>query len=82
MMGMNRREFLRKRSKWSGTWNRTAVGDATELKALDELYRNWLSPGGVALGSVKSQIGHTKAAPDSRTDQGRSPSTTRFNRRA
>ena len=41
----------------------TAVGDATELKALDELYRqSGSSPGSVALGSVKSQIGHTKAA--------------------
>ena len=41
----------------------TAVGDATELKALDELYRQSGSrPGSVALGSVKSQIGHTKAA--------------------
>ena len=41
----------------------TAVGDATELKALDEIYRqSGTRPGSVALGSVKSQIGHTKAA--------------------
>ena len=41
----------------------TAVGDATELKALDEIYRqSGARPGSVALGSVKSQIGHTKAA--------------------
>src|SRR5262249_37630545 len=41
----------------------TKVGDATELAALNEVYREargdatWC-----ALGSVKSQIGHTKAA--------------------
>jgi acyl transferase domain-containing protein/NAD(P)-dependent dehydrogenase (short-subunit alcohol dehydrogenase family)/acyl carrier protein len=41
----------------------TKVGDATELSALNEVYKNaeavetWC-----ALGSVKSQIGHTKAA--------------------
>lgn len=41
----------------------TSVGDATELKALDEVYRlAGARPGSVALGSVKSQIGHTKAA--------------------
>ena len=41
----------------------TKVGDATELAALTEVYRA-ARPDGTwcALGSVKSQIGHTKAA--------------------
>ncbi len=41
----------------------TKVGDATELSALTEVYRS-ARPDGTwcALGSVKSQIGHTKAA--------------------
>ena len=41
----------------------TKVGDATELAALEEVYRE-ARPGApwCALGSVKSQIGHTKAA--------------------
>ncbi|MCX7701061.1 MAG: hypothetical protein N2039_09300, partial [Gemmataceae bacterium] len=41
----------------------TKVGDATELRALTEVYRA-ARPEGTwcALGSVKSQIGHTKAA--------------------
>lgn len=38
----------------------TAVGDATELAALTELLRDVPTP--VALGSVKANIGHTKAA--------------------
>jgi enediyne polyketide synthase len=38
----------------------TAVGDATELAALTELLRDAPTP--VALGSVKANIGHTKAA--------------------
>ena len=41
----------------------TKVGDATELKALNEVYRGAREKGTwCALGSVKSQIGHTKAA--------------------
>ncbi len=41
----------------------TKVGDATELKALTEVYRGARGEGTwAALGSVKSQIGHTKAA--------------------
>jgi acyl transferase domain-containing protein/acyl carrier protein len=41
----------------------TRVGDATELAALEEVYRAANSmPQWCALGSVKSQIGHTKAA--------------------
>jgi acyl transferase domain-containing protein/NAD(P)-dependent dehydrogenase (short-subunit alcohol dehydrogenase family)/acyl carrier protein len=41
----------------------TRVGDATELKALDAVYRKARQKGTwCALGSVKSQIGHTKAA--------------------
>ncbi|HZW31142.1 MAG TPA: beta-ketoacyl synthase N-terminal-like domain-containing protein, partial [Isosphaeraceae bacterium] len=41
----------------------TKAGDATELAALEEVYRGG-RPGGAwcALGSVKSQVGHTKAA--------------------
>src|SRR5262249_12130007 len=41
----------------------TRVGDAAEVSALDEVYRT-ARPEGTwcALGSVKSQIGHTKAA--------------------
>ena len=41
----------------------TKVGDATELAALTEVYREARAEGTwCALGSVKSQIGHTKAA--------------------
>ena len=41
----------------------TKVGDATELSALIEVFRPAKSSGAwCALGSVKSQIGHTKAA--------------------
>ena len=41
----------------------TRVGDATELEALEQVYRdaNSGSPW-CALGSIKSQVGHTKAA--------------------
>ena len=41
----------------------TKVGDATELESLTEVFRAAQSDGTwAALGSVKSQIGHTKAA--------------------
>jgi len=41
----------------------TRVGDKTELDALTDVYRKFRSDGTwCALGSVKSQIGHTKAA--------------------
>ena len=41
----------------------TSVGDATELQALQEVFSTAESePAYCALGSVKSQIGHTKAA--------------------
>ena len=41
----------------------TKVGDATEVAALNEVYRAAKAEGTwCALGSVKSQIGHTKAA--------------------
>ena len=41
----------------------TVVGDRTELAALTEVYgAAGTEPGTVALGSVKSQIGHTKCA--------------------
>ncbi len=41
----------------------TKVGDATEIKSLTEVYRSAQTIGTwAALGSVKSQIGHTKAA--------------------
>ncbi|NGY63741.1 SDR family NAD(P)-dependent oxidoreductase [Lentzea sp. NEAU-D13] len=41
----------------------TAVGDDTELGALREVYEEaGVAPGSVAVGSIKSQIGHTKAA--------------------
>ncbi|MEI7733283.1 MAG: SDR family NAD(P)-dependent oxidoreductase, partial [Verrucomicrobiota bacterium] len=41
----------------------TKVGDATELQALTEVYRAARPAGSwAALGSVKSQIGHSKAA--------------------
>lgn len=41
----------------------TKVGDATELSALNEVFREARAEGTwCALGSVKSQIGHTKAA--------------------
>src|SRR5690606_9452835 len=39
----------------------TAAGDAAELEALSEVFAA-ATPGSCALGSVKSQIGHTKAA--------------------
>ncbi|MEW2118097.1 SDR family NAD(P)-dependent oxidoreductase [Streptomyces sp. NPDC005474] len=41
----------------------TVVGDRTELSILGEVFSEaGAKPGGVALGSVKSQIGHTKCA--------------------
>ncbi len=41
----------------------TRVGDATELEALGEVYRGGREGGPwCAIGSVKSQVGHTKAA--------------------
>ncbi|WP_335939847.1 SDR family oxidoreductase [Streptomyces sp. PTD5-9] len=41
----------------------TVVGDRTELRILSEVFAEaGASPGGCALGSVKSQIGHTKCA--------------------
>ena len=41
----------------------TVVGDATELRTLTEFFTEaGASPGSIALGSVKSQIGHTKCA--------------------
>jgi acyl transferase domain-containing protein len=41
----------------------TRVGDATELGALDEIFAAYgVTPGSIALGSVKSNIGHLKAA--------------------
>ena len=41
----------------------TAVGDKTELLVLDKFFRECrLRPGTVGIGSVKSQIGHLKAA--------------------
>ncbi|WP_321531777.1 SDR family NAD(P)-dependent oxidoreductase [uncultured Desulfuromonas sp.] len=43
----------------------TKVGDATEIKALREVYGESNGSPWCALGSVKSQIGHTKAAAGS-----------------
>lgn len=44
----------------------TAVGDATELKVLDQFFRAAGRPSGsLGVGSVKSQIGHLKAAAGS-----------------
>jgi len=41
----------------------TVVGDRTELTTITKLYReSGATPGGCTLGSVKSQIGHTKCA--------------------
>lgn len=41
----------------------TPVGDQTELKVMDKFFRDSSAPGGsVGIGSVKSQIGHLKAA--------------------
>ncbi len=40
----------------------TRVGDAVELSALNELFAPYAKPGTIGLGSVKSQIGHAKAA--------------------
>ncbi|MFI9526196.1 SDR family NAD(P)-dependent oxidoreductase [Micromonospora rosaria] len=41
----------------------TVVGDRTELETLTRLFaESGAEPGGCALGSVKSQIGHTKCA--------------------
>ena len=41
----------------------TVVGDGTELSTLTELFtRHGAEPGSCVLGSVKSQIGHTKCA--------------------
>ena len=63
----------------------TRVGDATELAALEEVYRGAAAGGtpGAPLGSVKSQVGHTKAAAGAAgADQGRAGAcTTRSCRR-
>ena len=40
----------------------TKVGDATELSTLSRLWTGVDGPGNVAVGSIKSQIGHLKAA--------------------
>ncbi|MFL2977657.1 MAG: SDR family NAD(P)-dependent oxidoreductase [Candidatus Thalassarchaeaceae archaeon] len=40
----------------------TIVGDATELNSLTELYGGDAKAGSVGVGSIKSQIGHLKAA--------------------
>ena len=40
----------------------TVAGDACELQALEEVFREGGARRSIALGSVKSQIGHTKAA--------------------
>ena len=40
----------------------TKVGDATELGALNEVFGPYAKAGSIGLGSVKSQIGHTKSA--------------------
>ena len=40
----------------------TVVGDATELTSLAEIFGNNAQVGSVAVGSIKSQIGHLKAA--------------------
>ena len=40
----------------------TRVGDAAELGALNEVFAPFAKPGTIGLGSVKSQIGHAKAA--------------------
>ena len=40
----------------------TRVGDAVELNALYDIFAPYAKPGTIGLGSVKSQIGHAKAA--------------------
>ena len=40
----------------------TVVGDATELNSLSEAFKNTAAGSSVAVGSIKSQIGHLKAA--------------------
>ena len=40
----------------------TVVGDATELNSLSEAFQNIAAGESVAVGSIKSQIGHLKAA--------------------
>ncbi|MDD4003671.1 MAG: SDR family NAD(P)-dependent oxidoreductase [Elusimicrobiaceae bacterium] len=40
----------------------TVVGDATELAVLDECFKSGAAAGGVGVTSVKSNIGHCKAA--------------------
>ena len=40
----------------------TKVGDAVEIGAITEVYKNGEGPPWCAIGSVKSQIGHAKAA--------------------
>ncbi len=40
----------------------TKVGDAAELSALDDVFKPYAPAGSIGLGSVKSQIGHAKAA--------------------
>ncbi|HUT82071.1 MAG TPA: SDR family NAD(P)-dependent oxidoreductase [Candidatus Bathyarchaeia archaeon] len=39
----------------------TIVGDAVELQVLNEIAKN-VTPGSIAIGSIKSQIGHLKSA--------------------
>ena len=40
----------------------TKVGDAVEIKAITQVFKNGIETPWCAIGSVKSQIGHTKAA--------------------
>ncbi|MHA1611736.1 MAG: beta-ketoacyl synthase N-terminal-like domain-containing protein, partial [Promethearchaeota archaeon] len=40
----------------------TVIGDATELKVLEDLLKGQNIPNNIAIGSVKSQIGHLKSA--------------------
>ena len=40
----------------------TRVGDAAELESLTSVFGGGVAPGSIALGSVKSNIGHLKAA--------------------
>ncbi|MUZ81755.1 polyketide synthase, partial [Agrobacterium vitis] len=50
---------------WEAHGTGTAVGDATEVDGLKTFLKSWDNDGSsspIALGSVKSQIGHTKAA--------------------
>ena len=50
---------------WEAHGTGTAVGDATEVEGIKAFLNGWQTDGTsspIALGSVKSQIGHTKAA--------------------